>query len=53
MGKKTIGIKIELKLNQQIVNKTLPITKIFYPGYLLLFLFDNITSHSVYTKDVL
>ena len=35
------------------VNKALPIAEALYPGYSLLFLFDNATSHSVYAKDVL
>lgn len=35
------------------VNKALPIAVAFYPGYSLLFLFDNATSHSVYVKDAL
>lgn len=34
-------------------NKALPIAEAFYPGYSLLFLFDNATSHSVYVKDAL
>ena len=41
------------KLHQQVVNKALPIVEIFYPGYSLLFLFDNAISHSVYAKDAL
>lgn len=41
------------KLHKQIVNKTLLITEVLYPGYSFLFLFDNITSHSVYAKDIL
>lgn len=36
------------KLHKQVVNKALPITEVLYPGYSLLFLFDNATSHSVY-----
>ena len=39
------------KLHNQVVNKALPITQALYPGYSLLFLFDNVTSHSVYSKD--
>lgn len=35
------------------MNKVLLITEALYPGYLLIFLFDNITSHLVYTKDIL
>lgn len=41
------------KLHQQVVKKALPITKTLYPGYSLLFLFDNATSHFVYAKDAL
>ena len=41
------------KLHQQIVHKALPIAEGLYPGYLLLFLFNNATSHSVYAKDAL
>ena len=37
----------------QIINKTLPITESLYPGYELLFMFDNATSHSIYAKDAL
>ena len=37
----------------QIINKTLPIAQSLYPGYELLFMFDNATSHSIYAKDVL
>lgn len=36
-----------------VVNKALLITKAFYLGYLLLFLFDNIISYSVYAKNTL
>ncbi len=41
------------KLHQQVVNKALPIAEALYPGYSLLFLFDNATSYSVYAKDAL
>lgn len=41
------------KLYQQVINKTLPIVKVFYFSYSLLFLFDNATSHLVYAKDAL
>ena len=43
----------EPKLHQQVVNKALLIAEALYPGYSLLFLFDNATSHSVYARDVL
>ena len=35
------------------MKKTLPIAEALYPGYCLLFLFDNATSYSVYAKDAL
>ena len=35
------------------VTKALSIAEVLYRGYLLVFLFDNATSHSVYAKDVL
>ncbi len=35
------------------VNKTLPIAEALYPGYSLLFLFDNATGHLIYVKNVL
>ena len=37
----------------KIINKTLPIAQSLYPGYKLLFMFDNATSHSIYAKDAL
>lgn len=39
------------KLHKQIVEKTLLIAAGLYLRYLLCFLFNNITSHSVYIKD--
>lgn len=41
------------KLHKQVISKALPIAKALYPGYLLMFLFDNAISHSVYAKDAL
>lgn len=35
------------------MNKALPIAEALYPGYSLLFLFDNATSHSVYADNAL
>ena len=35
------------------INKALPIVEAFYPGYSLLYLFDNAISHLIYTKDIL
>lgn len=40
-------------LLQQMVEKALPIGEALYPGYQLLFLFDNATSHSVFALDAL
>ena len=40
-------------LLHQIINKALPIAKSLYPSYELLFMFDNLTSHSIYAKDAL
>ena len=34
------------------VNKALPILQALYPGYTLLFFFDNITSHFIYAQGV-
>lgn len=39
------------KLQQQVINKVLPIAEVFYPGYSFLFLFDNVISHFIYVKD--
>lgn len=52
-GKNNDGYWDRAKLYQQVVKKALPIAEAFYPGYSLLFLFDNATSHSVYAKDAL
>jgi len=41
------------KLLQQIFDRALPIAEALYPGYELLFLFDNATSHSTYAEDAL
>ena len=43
----------EVKLVKQVKEKVLPIAKALYPGYLLLFLFVNTNSHSVYLTDAL
>ena len=40
-------------LLDQIRTKALPIGEALYPGYELLFMFDNATSHAVYAKDEL
>lgn len=37
----------------QIWAKALPIREALYPGYELLFMFDNAISHAVYAKDAL
>lgn len=52
-GKNNDGYWDGAKLHKQVVNKALPIAEALYPGYSLLFLFDNATSHSVYAKDAL
>lgn len=52
-GKNNDGYWDGAKLHQQVVNKALPIAEALYPGYSLLFLFNNATSHSVYAKDAL
>ena len=52
-GEKNDGYWDRAKLHKQVVNKALPIAEALYPGYSLLFLFDNATSHSVYAKDAL
>jgi len=41
------------KLLEQVLNKALPVAESLYPGYQLLFFFDNATSHSVYAEDAL
>lgn len=40
-------------LLDQIINKALLIAESLYPGYELLFIFDNANSHSIYAKDEL
>lgn len=52
-GKNNDGDWDGAKLHQQVVNKTLPVAKALYPGYSLLFFFNNATSHSVYAKNAL
>lgn len=52
-GKSNKGYCNGPKLYKQVVNKALPITKALYPGYSLLFLFDNKTSHSMFAQDAL
>lgn len=41
------------KLHKQVVNKALSIAKMLYPGYSFLFLFDNVTNHSIYIDNAL
>lgn len=41
------------KLHKQVVDKAFPIIKTFDPGYSLQFLFDNVTSYSVYANNIL
>ena len=52
-GKTNEGYWDGSKLHKQVVNKALPIAEALYPGYSLLFLFDNATSHSVYAQNAL
>ena len=40
-------------LLRQAIERALPIAEALYPGYNLLFLFDNATSHSTYADDAL
>ena len=40
-------------LLDQIKSKVLPIAEVLYPGYELLFMFDNTISHEIYAKDAL
>lgn len=42
-----------LQHHQQVVNKALPIAEVLYPGYFLLFLFENKKNHLVYVQDAL
>ncbi len=37
-----------MKLLWQVIEKVLPIAKVLYFGYSILFMFDNVTSHSIY-----
>ena len=52
-GKNHEGYWDGVKLHEQVISKALPVAEAFYPGYALLFLFDNATSHSVYAKNAL
>lgn len=52
-GKSNEGYWDGSKLHKQVVSKALPIAEALYPGYSLLFLFDNATSHAVYAQDAL
>ncbi len=47
------GYRTGKHLLDQIMKKALPIGEALYPGYKLLFLFDNATSHSIYAPDAL
>lgn len=42
-----------VKLVKEVKKKAFPIVKAIYPRYSHLFLFDNITSHLVYTEDAI
>lgn len=52
-GKNNNKYQDKAKLYKLIVSKALPIAKAFYLKYSLLFLFDNVTNHSVYIKNIL
>lgn len=52
-GKSNEGYWDGSKLHKQVVNKALPTAETLYPGYSLLFLFDNTTSHLVYAQNAL
>lgn len=52
-GKNHEGYWDRVKLHKQVVTKALPVAEAFYPGYSLLFLFDNATSHLIYAKNAL
>jgi hypothetical protein len=52
-GKNNQGYWDGADLLKQVREKALPIAEALYPGYSLLFLFDNATSHSVYAPDAL
>lgn len=41
------------KFYKQLVNKTLSIMKVLYLDYLILFLFDNTISYSIYANNTL
>lgn len=52
-GKNNDGYWDGAKLYQQVINKALPIAEALFPGYSLLFFFNNATSYLVYAKDEL
>ena len=52
-GKMEEGYWTGEHLLDQIKSKALPIAEALYPGYELLFMFDNATSHAIYAKDEL
>ena len=52
-GKSEEGYWTGEHLLDQIQKNALPIGEALYPGYALLFLFDNATSHSIYAQDAL
>lgn len=52
-GKNNNGYWDGANLHKQVVTKDLPTAQALYPGYSLLFIFDNATSHAVYAKDAL
>lgn len=52
-GKNNDGYWNGEHLLKQVVKKAMPIGEALYPGYQLLFLFDNATSHLVFAFDAL
>lgn len=50
-GKNSNNYSNGAKLHKKVVNKALPIVEVIYPGYSLLFLFNNVTSYLICAKD--
>lgn len=52
-GKTEKSYETDKHLLDQIIKKALPIAQVLYPSYELLFMFNNATSYSIYTKYAL
>lgn len=52
-GKQEEGYWTGKHLLDQVIKKSLPIGEALYPGYTLLFLFDNATNHSIHGKNAI